>query len=314
MLLKLFRRLEEGVNPELELESFLTDNLDFPHAPPLAGSIEYVAPRHTPVTIGVIEGFVHNEGNAWNYTLEYVERYFEAVLAKTPLPEVPAEAMPHETLVQLAGKSPPNLAESMFGPYLQSAGLLGRRTAELHIALASETDLPQFGQEPFSGCYTSGRYTRRFATWPRGPSPRSAAIWATFPTRFRRKARPSWPAKDSSSSKAAAALGIVAAQRIDFRHCIRCHGDYHLGQVLYTGHDFVIIDFEGEPARSIGERQLRASPLRDVAGMLRSFDLLLCYLPAPGGSDQRHGSRARRVRAVAGLDALLDRVEQCQRF
>ncbi len=168
-LLKLFRRLEEGTNPELEIESFLTDNLAFPHAPPLAGAIEYTRShsqtdhsyRAVParaVTIGVLEGFVHNQGDAWSYTLEVVERYFEKVLSQQPLPEVPAEAIPKVALVQLLDAEPPALAESMFGPYLQSAALLGRRTAELHVALASETDVPHFGQEPFSQLYQRSLY------------------------------------------------------------------------------------------------------------------------------------------------------------
>ena len=89
---------------------------------------------------------------------------------------------------------------------------------------------------------------------------------------------------------------------------IRCHGDYHLGQVLYTGNDFVIIDFEGEPTRSISERQLEASPFRDVAGMIRSFDYA-CYSAL---ADQIGGmvARARRVGAAARLDAILDGLDQ----
>lgn len=270
LLLKLFRRLEEGTNPELEIESFLTDNLAFPHAPPLAGFIEYFTPRRTPVTIGVLEGFVHNEGNAWSYTLENVERFFENVLAKQPLQEVPADALPNEPLVRLAAKDPPSVAEAMFGTYLQSAALLGRRTAELHIALASDTDLPHFGQEPFSQLYQRSLYQ----------AVRNLAA-RTF-TMLRRNLG-HVPADIESQGTALVAreaqvferLRRIVHRKIDATR-IRCHGDYHLGQVLYTGRDFVIVDFEGEPARSIGERQLRASPFRDVAGMLRSFDYV-CY-------------------------------------
>ena len=265
-LLKVFRRLEEGVNPELEIESFLTDNMAFAHAPPLAGSIEYLMPRRVPITLGVLEGYVHNQGDAWNYTLDAVDRYLENVLAQQPLGEVPPSLLPKEPLIQLATEPPPNLATSMFGSYLESAGLLGRRTAELHVALASETDLPHFGREPFSQLYQRSLYQaiRNLAG-------------RTF-TMLRQGLRNAPDDVRAQGDRVVAREGQVferlyriVRRKIDAVR-IRCHGDYHLGQVLYTGSDFVIVDFEGEPTRSIGERQLKASPLRDVAGMLRSFD------------------------------------------
>ena len=269
-LLKLFRRLEEGVNPELEIESFLTDTVRFPHAPPLAGAIEYTVPQRPPVTVAVLEGFVQNEGSAWTYTLNSVEHYFEDVITRQPPPELPAELVPREPLLQVAQKETPKLASTMFGPYLQSVGLLARRTAELHMALASETDLPHFGREPFSPFYQRSLYQgvrnlaarnlsmlrRRLGDVPENVSPQGQAVVAR-------------------EGEVHDRLRRILQQRIDAMR-IRCHGDYHLGQVLCTGSDFVIIDFEGEPARSIAERQLRSSPLRDVAGMLRSFDYA-CY-------------------------------------
>jgi maltose alpha-D-glucosyltransferase/alpha-amylase len=269
-LLKLFRRLEEGVNPELEIESFLTETLAFPHAPPLAGAIEYLLPRRAAVTVCVLEGFVHNQGNAWSYTTEAVERYFESVVAQQPLSKPPDELLPREPLVKLAAQPIPGLAESMFGTYLESAALLGRRTAEMHVALAGETDLPHFGQEAFSQFYQRSLYQ----------AVRNLAA-RTFS--MLRRSLANVPADIESQGEAVAAregqvferLRPIVKRRIDATR-IRCHGDYHLGQVLYTGSDFVIVDFEGEPARSISERQLRASPFRDVAGMLRSFDYA-CY-------------------------------------
>ncbi len=269
-LLKIFRRLEEGTNPELEIESFLTDRLAFPHAPPLAGAIEYTTRRKTAVTIGVLEGFVHNQGDAWSYTVEAVEQFFEKVLAQHPLPEVSPEMLPKLPLVQLAAVEPPDAAEAMFGSYLQSAALLGRRTAELHVALASATDLPHFGQEPFSQLYQRSLYqavrnlAARTFTMLRGNLKR-------VPDEIGAQAAEVM----SRETEIFERLRLIVKRKIDATR-IRCHGDYHLGQVLYTGNDFVIVDFEGEPARSISERQLRASPFRDVAGMLRSFDYA-CY-------------------------------------
>jgi maltose alpha-D-glucosyltransferase/alpha-amylase len=269
-LLKLFRRLQEGENPELEIESFLTDTVAFAHAPPLAGAIEYVMPQRPTVTIGVLEGYVRNEGDAWSYTLDSVEHYFESIVNRQPPPEVPAGLVPREPLMQLAAEQVPSLADTMFGPYLESAALLGRRTAELHIALASETDASHFGQEPFSHFYQRSVYQAM-----RTLASRSLAM-------LRRKLG------NVSADVEADAETVVAREDEVFKHLqqivqrdinamrIRCHGDYHLGQVLYTGNDFVIVDFEGEPTRSISERQLKSSPFRDVAGMLRSFDYA-CY-------------------------------------
>ncbi|MGO8753464.1 MAG: maltose alpha-D-glucosyltransferase [Thermoguttaceae bacterium] len=269
-LLKLFRRLQEGVNPELEVESFLTDTVAFPHSPPMAGAIEYIVPKHPPMTVGVLEGYVHNEGNAWDYTLDTVERYFETVVTQQPPPELPAELLPKESLLKLAGEQPPALAETMFGPYLESAALLGRRTAELHTALGSATELPQFGQEPFSHFYQRSLYQAMRTLAARSLSTLRHKLGHV-------------PEDIENPGEAVAAregevmqrLQQIVRRNIDATR-IRCHGDYHLGQVLYTGSDFVIIDFEGEPARSISERQLKSSPFRDVAGMLRSFDYA-CY-------------------------------------
>ncbi len=274
-LLKIFRRLEEGVNPELEVETFLTENLAFSHAPPLAGAIEYIMPRRTPVTIGVLEGYVHNKGDAWSYTLENVEHYFENVVTQKPIPELPAALLPNGSLVQLAAESPPSLADSSFGPFLESMALLGRRTAELHVALASETDLPQFGREPFSQLYQRSLYQaiRNLAG-------------RTFTLLRQSKGRVPDDIQEQVMTIAAREgqiferLHRIVQRKIDTMR-IRCHGDYHLGQVLYTGSDFVIVDFEGEPTHSISERQLKASPLRDVAGMLRSFDYA-CYAALAG--------------------------------
>jgi maltose alpha-D-glucosyltransferase / alpha-amylase len=275
-LLKVFRRLEEGVNPELEIETFLTDTMAFAHAPPLAGAIEYLVPRRGPVTIGVLEGFVHNQGDAWRYTRDTVDRYLENVLSRQPMPELPAALLPHEPLIQLAGERIPDLAESMFGPYLESAALLGRRTAEMHVALASETDLPHFGREPFSQLYQRSLYQairnlagRTFTMLRHSLDhvPDDAGTTDSWSTEGK--------AIVARENQVFERLQRIVRQRIDAMRT-RCHGDYHLGQVLYTGTDFVIVDFEGEPTRPISERQLKASPLRDVAGMLRSFDYACC--------------------------------------
>ncbi len=264
-LLKVFRRLQEGVNPELEIASFLTDAA-FPHAPSLAGTMEYVMPQHPTVTVGVLETYVHHNGSAWSHIVEAVEGYFDRVANRQPPQEIPGDLLPRQPLLKLAGEKVPSLAESMFGPHLESAALLGRRTAELHIALAGETDRPHFGQEPFSYLYQRSLYQAM------------RTLAARTLTVLRHKLGSLPPDVEAEGEAVLAKEGQmldrlrkIVKQDINAMR-IRCHGDYHLGQVLYTGNDFMIIDFEGEPARSISERQLKSSPFRDVAGMLRSFD------------------------------------------
>ncbi len=269
-LLKQFRRLEEGVNPELEIGDFLTDTVAFSHSPPLAGSIEYVAPQRPTVTVGVLEGFVHSQGTAWNYALEAVEAYFETIIMQHPLPELPPDLVSHAPLLQLAAGDPPPLADTMFGSFLESAELLGRRTAEMHIALATPTDQPQFGSEPFTPFYQRSLYQTM-----RNVAVRTIALLKRSVGELADNVKPRGEAILTREAEITQRLKQIVQRKISAMR-IRCHGDYHLGQVLHTGNDFVIIDYEGEPTRSINERQIKATPFRDLAGMIRSFDYA-CY-------------------------------------
>jgi len=259
LVLKLVRKLEEGPNPDLEIGRFLTESAEFAHTPPLAGSLEYRRGRGHSMTLGLLHGFVPNEGDAWEYTLDSLAAYLERAMARRPEEVEPPVPRPLDVL-RLARTETPPLAQELMGTYLESARLLGRRTAELHVALASGVDDPAFAPEPFSTLYQRSLYqsmrnmTQQVYRLLRGPGrsiPQTVQLIdleQTILSRFQR----------------------VLGERIEARR-IRIHGDYHLGQVLYTGKDFVIIDFEGEPARPLGERRIRRSPLRDVAGMIRSF-------------------------------------------
>jgi len=261
--LKIFRRIEEGVSPELEIGCFLTEKETFPNAPPVAGTLEYQTRRKgEPETLGILHGYVPNEGDAWQYTLDSLGRYFEQVLAH---PGVEAPLPVGNSLSDISDEDLPPIAEETIGPYLVSAQLLGQRTAELHLTLASAIDEPNFVPEPFSVIYQRSLYHGM----------RGSAIQVLQLLRQRLRQLP-----DEVKVDAQKVLGLEDAiighfQDISKRKLtgmrIRCHGDYHLGQVLYTGNDFVIIDFEGEPARHLGERRIKHSPLRDVAGMIRSF-------------------------------------------
>ena len=261
-MLKWFRRVEPGPNPDVEIGRFLTERAVFPHTPAVAASLEYRPLRGEPMALGVLQQFVPNEGDAWTYTLDVLAHYCEHALA-AGAPDAALET--DEPVLALAARPLPDAVYAEIGEYGHRAELLGQRTGELHRALASDLADPAFAPEPMTphdqrSLYQSGR---------------ARAQQALLTLRTQLRALP-----DDAQGPAEQLLGAESELLGRFRAVlgprlsgtrIRCHGDYHLGQVLYTGKDFVIIDFEGEPARTLSERRIKRSALRDVAGMLRSF-------------------------------------------
>ncbi len=264
LILKFFRRVSEGVNPDLEISRFLTERAAFEHVPPLAGSMELRKGKGEPMTLGILQGFVPNQGDAWNYTLDSLGRFSDEVLARQP--DIQQAVLPAVSLTELTEQEIPALAQEMIGAFFAAARLMGQRTGELHLALGCDAKNPAFAPEPFTALYRRSLYqsmrtladqvlallSERFKNLPtelRGDAERLLHLEHAIFARFRQ---------------------VVDAKIGGMR--IRCHGDLHLGQILYTGKDFVIIDFEGEPARPLTERRIKRSPLGDVAGMLRSFD------------------------------------------
>jgi len=262
LIFKLYRCLEEGKNPDVEIGRYLTEKTPFTQIARVAGTLEYLRTRkRKAMSLAILQGYITNEGDAWQYTLDSLERYLQHAISH---PTVQAPPVPLKHLLALPGE-PPELAKETIGPYLTSAQLLGQRTAELHVALASELDNPDFAPEPFTFMYQTSLYQ----------SMRSYAIRTMQLLRERSKGMPEELKEDAQQvldlEKAIIErYKLIRKQKIPAVR-IRCHGDYHLGQVLYTGKDFVIIDFEGEPARPLSERRLKSSPLRDVAGIIRSF-------------------------------------------
>ncbi|MGE5276836.1 MAG: maltose alpha-D-glucosyltransferase [Acidobacteriota bacterium] len=261
---KLIRRPEEGTNPDLEVGRFLTEKAGFPPVPPVAGAVEFRRERSEPMTLAILQGYVANHGDAWHYALDSLGRYFERMLGKRQ--EMPSPPLPAESLLQLAAENPPPRVPELIGSFLQSAQLLGCRTAELHLALASRKDDPDFAPEPFSTLYQRSLYQsirslagQNLHLLRKGLRQLDAAL------------RPQAERVLEREGEISARLRAILASKIEALR-IRIHGDYHLGQVLFTGKDFAIIDFEGEPARSLSARRLKRSALVDVAGMLRSFD------------------------------------------
>jgi maltose alpha-D-glucosyltransferase/alpha-amylase len=262
-ILKLFRRYEEGINPDLEVGRFLTEDRNFPNIAPVAGAIEYRRGRAAPATLAVLQSYLPNEADAWRYTVDALGRYYDDALARRT--ELAAAPVPDAPPLSLAGAEVPDVARERIGLFLEEARLLGQRTGELHLALAEAGGRPEFAPEPFTGFDRQALYQALLGS-----------LSETLSTlRYRSTALP-----PDARADAAAVLERETAIQQRLRRLreraidavrIRCHGHYHLGQVLYTGKDFIIIDFEGPAARSLPVRRLKQPALRDVAGMLRSF-------------------------------------------
>ncbi len=294
LILKLFRKLEEGINPDLEIGRFLTQKKVLEHFASVAGALEYRRPNAEPMTVGILQEFILDTRSSWEYTLDSLRTYFENVAVQhADMTEVPVpsdslldlqtafhdpEAVTHPDVENGHGEFPVSpwthissvptnsLASQTIGAYLSSAKLLGQRTAELHLALASELDNPDFAPEPFTSFYQRSiyQYSRNLA----------GQVFLLLKNRLKQlppSSQELGQAVLSASEQIMGRFQLLLNQKITAKRT-RTHGDYHLGQVLYTGKDFIIIDFEGEPARSLSERRMKRSPIRDVAGMLQSFN------------------------------------------
>jgi maltose alpha-D-glucosyltransferase / alpha-amylase len=265
-VLKIFRRLEPGENPDLEVGRFLTEKTTFRHSPRVAGWLELRRGKSEPYTLGILHEFIENEGDAWTFALDALGRYFDRVRTGWGGADQGAAPVPERPLIDLALEEiPPEVYEHV-GTILPYIRLLGERTAELHIALGSAPDDKDFAPEPFSELYQRSLYDSLRSLTKKSFRLLRQRIGTLVPD-DRGRAEQLLDAEDEVLGQFRRLLGEkMSAERI------RVHGDYHLGQVLFTGKDFVILDFEGEPSRPVSERRLKRSPFRDVAGMLRSFD------------------------------------------
>ncbi|KQP15775.1 maltose alpha-D-glucosyltransferase [Methylobacterium sp. Leaf93] len=243
MMLKLLRRMQTGVHPEIEVGRFLTEQAGFANTPALLGVVEHVAEDGTRTALAVLQAFVPNQGDAWTLMLEGLRRDFDTVVL------APESEAPDPT--------------EAFAPHLRWAELLGRRTAELHNAFAIDTDDPAFAPEPFThdDLRDLGEDARRLGERAfRALDALAGRTSSTAITELAGRRREVELLIEDMTARAP-----VGATKT------RIHGDFHLGQVLASESDLIIIDFEGEPARPADERRAKSTPLRDVAGMLRSF-------------------------------------------
>lgn len=261
--LKLFRKVEYSINPDVEISHFLTEHTDFKNIPGFVGTVELTY-GGVSMVLGMMQEMVENNGDAWTYMLDKLNDYNEKVLA---LPNVnPALAM-HGTITDPVTyeETPLEIRELMDTQVAEQARILGVRTAELHKALASSKSIPAFKPEAYSLHYQRSLFAGL-----------QSLVRSTFQNQSKNLKNLSDTAREEAEEVLKMKNDILLVLKRIYRKKIdvvkiRIHGDYHLGQVLYTGKDFVITDFEGEPARSYSERRLKRSPLRDVAGMIRSF-------------------------------------------
>ena len=258
-IFKFIRRFQEGVNPGVEVGRFLSERAHFPSSPRSGGSIEYRADATgaEPATVAVLEELIEHEEGGWEYVVDALSHGLEEAVAHSG--DFELKINPPRSLLSL-DRNELEPAHPLVGPHLEWASLLGRRTAELHAALTSDKRDPQFAPEPFTAMdrqaiYHGARSLTRQVF-------REVAL-LDLPSPHLREAL----SRENEVLDRLRKFGSLSAQS----KRIRCHGDYHLGQVLWTGKDFVIIDFEGEPIRSLGNRRLKRPAVFDLAGMVRSL-------------------------------------------
>ena len=252
LILKLFRRLQPGENPDTEIGRFLTETAHFPRIAPFLGDITLKSKDHEPTTVAMLQGLVENEGDGWQWTLDELSRFYEDVAT------LPA---PRDFSVSSSQGNSFKEAREHGALSLEAAALLGRRTAEMHLALATPTSNPAFLAEDFTTTdlladadridaqlsLTLNAVRRGMSQLPEATADMAALLLSRRIELFAR------------------ARAIASASPADAGQRIRIHGDYHLGQVLRSRSDYVILDFEGEPARSLEQRRAKQSPLKDVS-------------------------------------------------
>jgi maltose alpha-D-glucosyltransferase/alpha-amylase len=264
LILKLFRRLQTGENPDVEIGRFLTEVAHFPRIAPFLGEIDITPAAGEKTTIAMLQGLVANQGDGWEWFLGQLAPFFETTAALPPPIEIPTPTFLGEVTV-------PQELQRHAGPSLEAAALLGRRSAEMHLALATPTRDTAFSAEAFAP-EDLNRDSLRIQEQIISAMEALKARFTSLPDEIMGEAAILLSKRRELLDRARdLSAGEAGGKRI------RIHGDYHLGQTLRVagddaaGSDFVLLDFEGEPARPLSERRRKQSPLRDVAGMIRSF-------------------------------------------
>ncbi len=267
LMLKLFRRQHPGVNPDIEVGRYLTEQAGFPSVAAVAGVIDYCPADGPPSTLAVLQSLIAHQGDCWSWTLEEIERYYTDCSLQPP----PGEELTRPVRAADLADEPISLeARNRMGLYLDAMAAIGRVSAELHVALGRPTTDPAFAPEPL----TPDDLARLSAAFQANASRMFTALKSSLPSLPE-------PVVDQAALVLSrrrpllSSFEALTARPIQGRR-IRVHGDYHLGQVLRVKNAYAILDFEGEPARTIDERRAKHSALKDVAGMLRSFSYAAC--------------------------------------
>jgi len=262
-ILKFFRRIYADKNPDYEMSHFLSHNKEFKHTPKYLGSINIVDSENTNITIGLMQELVPNKGDAWEYFLKEIHKIYLSIDNKQielkKLPDI--ELFKRCSIVNL----PPQIVDWVGLNLLTKVQLLAQRTAEMHIALGSEFADTSFTPTRFNGDYTvwlKNRLTYQFQN----------RLNLTENNLHKLDNYSLKLAKEFLENK-----NLIRKRLVNFDWTklkgerIRIHGDYHLGQILVEDDDFCILDFEGEPESTIRDRKVKQPPLKDVAGLFRSF-------------------------------------------
>jgi maltose alpha-D-glucosyltransferase/alpha-amylase len=244
-VVKVYRRLEIGINPEIEIGRFLTEVAGFANTPALLGSVELVEGDNRSA-VAIVHAFVQNQGDAWTVTSAYLDRFVD------------------EQRLLATSEHPGESEEQV--PYLRYMSQIGKRVAEMHLALAASDKLADFAPEPSTAADVQ--------RWTEGVMTRAERVFDALKQR-----------RDTIKEADRLLVDQILAQRASLHERlsallppdvdglnIRHHGDFHLGQILIVKDDIFIIDFEGEPRRPLGERRRKAPAARDVAGLIRSID------------------------------------------
>ena len=247
LFLKVYNNLQPGINIEVEMGRFLTEVSPFAHIAPIAGSLEYRADSKAVITLVLLQAYIENQGDAWTFSVDYLERFFNDSLVIKPDAQI-------------------NLLEDVHAVYLNKMKTLGKTTSALHKALAKDTSDPAFNPVKITG--------RDIKSWCDAILQDVESTWQKIQDvmpRLEEELQHIAAQILAADADLKAYLAHIRELKID-TYKTRYHGDYHLGQLLLAGNDFVIIDFEGEPERSLNERRAKHSPLRDVAGLFRSLN------------------------------------------
>jgi maltose alpha-D-glucosyltransferase/alpha-amylase len=264
-VLKLYRRLEKGVNPDVEMSLYLTEKNQFTSIARVVGTLQYQDESGSEATMGMLQEFVPNQGDGWSYSLAALQNYYEK--AEKRLVEGELAPTMELSLMETLPGDPPDAFVAMTAEYLQSIRTLGRRTAEFHLALSEEKKNPAFKPEKSTTGFTE-QLAESVIRQIQDALPMLSAKLNELPAEVRKNG-------DRVLSDVPILLDRVSEMTDKgekLGYLIRHHGDYHLGQVLRTNEDdFILLDFEGEPLRPLAERRRKGSPLKDLAGMMRSF-------------------------------------------